>query len=289
MRAVAEVLIEPIVTVYTPESPLRHPLQLFRAMWRDLLASRELAWCLMVQDISAQYRQSAFGILWALIPPVATAVVFIILNREGAIRIESTTVPYPAFVMFGTVLWQLFIDSVYAPLKAMQTGKSLITKVHFPREAIILSGIGQTLFYCGIRTLILVAVFIIYQVPVGWGLVMSLCLMLMLMLLGIAVGLLLLPVGMLYTDVMAALGTVTSLWFFVTPVVYPPPDRWPYSLLVTLNPVTPLLVGVRDLALRGELTNGLSVAIVSGLTLVALVFMWILLRISLPIWTERSG
>ena len=276
-------------TIYTPDSPLRQPRRLLRTMWRDLLASRELAWCLMVRDISAQYRQSAFGILWAFIPPIATAVVFIILNREGAIHIQSTTVPYPAFVMFGTVLWQLFTDSLYTPLKVMQTGKSLITKVHFPREAIILSGIGQTLFYCGIRSLILIAVFVVYQVPVGWGLVMSLFLMGLLLLLGVAVGLLLLPLGMLYTDVMAALGTVTSLWFFVTPVVYPPPDRWPYSLLVNLNPVTPLLVGARDLALNGVLTNGFSVAIVSGVTLVALLFMWVLLRISLPIWTERSG
>lgn len=282
-------LSQPVVTIYTPESPLRHPLRLLRTMWRDLLASRELTWCLMVRDISAQYRQSFFGILWAFVPPIATAAVFIILNHEGAIRIQSTAVPYPAFVMFGTVLWQLFTDSLYTPLKVMQTGKNLITKVHFPREAIILSGIGQTLFYSGIRSLILIAVFVVYQVPVGWGLVMSLFLMGLLLLLGVAVGLLLLPLGMLYTDVTAALGTVTSLWFFVTPVVYPPPDRWPYSLLVDLNPVTPLLVGARDLALNGVLTNGLSVAVVSALTLVALLFMWVLLRVSLPIWIERSG
>jgi lipopolysaccharide transport system permease protein len=285
----AETLTQTVVTIYTPESPLRHPLRLLRAMWRDLLASRELAWCLMVRDISAQYRQSAFGILWAFVPPIATAVVFIILNQEGAIKIQSTAVPYPAFVMVGTVLWQLFTDSLYTPLKAMQTGKNLVTKVHFPREAIILSGIGQTLFYAGIRSAILAAVFVVYQVPVGWGLVMSLFLMGLLLLLGVVVGLLLLPWGMLYNDVTAALGTVTSLWFFVTPVVYPPPDRWPYSLLVDLNPVTPLLVGARDLALNGTLTNGLSVAIVSGLTLVALLFMWVLLRVSVPIWIERSG
>jgi lipopolysaccharide transport system permease protein len=54
--------------VYTPESILRRPRELFRQMWRDLLASRELAWRLIVRDISAQYRQSFLGVAWAFLP-----------------------------------------------------------------------------------------------------------------------------------------------------------------------------------------------------------------------------
>ena len=67
------------VVVYTPESQLRRPGVLLRSMWRDLKASRELAWRLFVRDTSARYRQSLLGVLWAFVPPIVTGVVFIVL------------------------------------------------------------------------------------------------------------------------------------------------------------------------------------------------------------------
>jgi lipopolysaccharide transport system permease protein len=115
-------------------------------MWRDLVASRELAWRLMVRDISAQYRQSLLGIFWAFLPPIAMAVVFVILHSRKLINISDTEIPYPAFAMFGTVLWQVFVDSLNAPLKTVTTAKAMLAKINFPKEALVLSAMGQTLF-----------------------------------------------------------------------------------------------------------------------------------------------
>src|ERR1044071_9102139 len=82
------------ITVYTPESELRSPLRLVRAMWQDLLVSRELAWRLMVRDIRARYRTSVLGVLWAFVSPIMTAAVFVVLNKTGAINIGVTDIPY---------------------------------------------------------------------------------------------------------------------------------------------------------------------------------------------------
>ncbi len=276
-------------TVYTPESQLRTPGRLVAAMWRDLLASRELAWRLLVRDISARYRQSVLGILWAFLPPIATAAVFIILNRAAVINVGTTDIPYPAFVMFGTVLWQLFVDSLNAPLKAVRANRSILTKINLPREAFILSAVGQVAFDFGIRLLILAGVYVIFRVPLTWGLLLAPFAILMLMLMGFVIGLLLTPVGMLYTDVAVALSTVTSLWFFVTPVVYPAPETGILSVLIKLNPVSPLLVGARDLATLGTLPDVGSFAIVSGVTLLGVLVMWVFYRVSLPILIERMG
>jgi len=60
------------ITVYTPESRLHNPGQMFREMFSDLLCGRELAWQLAVRDIRAQYRQTVLGLLWAFILPLAT-------------------------------------------------------------------------------------------------------------------------------------------------------------------------------------------------------------------------
>src|SRR5436190_8244377 len=84
-RVIVEAGADLPVTVYTPESPLRRPARMVREMFRDLLASRELAWRLFVRDISAQYRQSILGLFWAFIPPLVAALPFVFLNSQGII------------------------------------------------------------------------------------------------------------------------------------------------------------------------------------------------------------
>jgi lipopolysaccharide transport system permease protein len=205
--------------VYTPGSGLRSPLVMARQMWKDLLDSRELAWRLTIRDISAQYRQSLLGILWAFFPPIATALIFIVLNNRKIINIGDTVIPYPAFVMFGTVLWQVFVESLNSPLKVVTRSKQMLCKINFPREALILSAFEQTLFSLAIKLLILIAVFILFQIPVTWSTLLCLPAIMVLILLGLTFGLLLTPLGILYTDITHGLTIITGLWFFITPVV----------------------------------------------------------------------
>ena len=275
--------------VYIPESQLRHPRQLLQSMWRDLLTSKELAWRLMVRDISAQYRQSFLGIFWAFLPPVAMALVFVILNSRKLINIGETNIPYPAFAMFGTVLWQVFVDSFNAPLRVVTASKPMLAKINFPKEALILSGLGQTLFNLSIKLLILIAVFIIFKIPITWGVPLSLLAILVLVLLGTTFGLLITPVGILYTDISQGLTVVTGLWFFLTPVVYPSPTSFPFSLLAVLNPVSPILVGARDLATQGVLHNSIPFFTVTCIMLLVLAVSWVIYRLAIPILVERMS
>lgn len=277
------------VTVYTPESQLRSLSGLIASMWHDLLASRELAWRLMVRDIRARYRQSALGVLWAFLPPIATTLTFVFLSRAALINVGPTDIPYPAFVIFGSVFWQVFVESLNTPLRVMQSNKSMLSKINFPREALILSGIGQVFFDLGVRSLILAIVFVLYGLRPSWGLLLAPFAVLTIILLGIVIGLLLTPIGMLYNDISAALPFIINLWFFVTPVIYPQSETWPYSLLNQLNPVAPLLVGARDLATQGILPNAPPFLIISAVTLLGLLVMWVLYRVSLPILIERMS
>ncbi len=245
-------------------------------MWRDLIDSRELAWRLTIRDISAQYRQSLMGILWAFFPPIATALIFIVLNNRKIINIGETDIPYPAFAMFGTVLWQIFIESLNSPLKVVTKSKKMISKINFPREALILSAFEQTLFSLFIKLLILIAVFIFFQIPITWYTLLCLPAILILMLLGLTFGLLLTPAGILYTDITQGLTIITGLWFFITPVVYPPPTSFPFSLLTIINPVGPILTGARDLACKGVLNNPIPFFIITFLMFVFLIIAWII-------------
>jgi lipopolysaccharide transport system permease protein len=275
--------------VYTNESGLRSARKMAKDMWHDLTAARELAWRLMVRDISAQYRQSLLGIIWAFLPPLVTALVFIILNDREIINIGETPIPYPVFAIFGTVLWQVFVFSLNAPLRVINASKSLLTKINFPREALVLSSLGQTLFNAGIKIVILILVFILFKIPFTWGVPFSLLALIILVLLGITFGLLLTPIGLLYTDVLHGLTVITTIWFFVTPVVYPPPTNFPFSLLATLNPVSPILVGARSLATEGVLLTPISFFVVTVLMVLFLIIAWVVYRFAMPIIVERMS
>lgn len=275
------------VKVYTPESRLRRPIVLLSEMVTDLLSSRELAWQFFYRQVSSRYRQSALGPFWALIPPVLIALTSTVLRRSGVIAVDDTGIPYPLYVMFGTVLWQLFANSLELPLKAMRSGIQLLRTIRVPVEGLLLAAVGEMLFDLSIQFLVLMAVFALFKVSLSWSIFLAFGAMAMLMCLGVGLGLFLVPIGSLYTDVSSALPFITRFWFFLTPVIYTPPERWPYSLLVDLNPVTPLLMTALNLSIKGAAVNVLGFWIVSAIAIVLLLVGWVFYRVAIPILVER--
>lgn len=273
--------------IYTPESILRHPIQLFKQMWWDLLASRDLAWRLMVRDISAQYRQSFLGITWAFLPPIVMAAGFTLASQAKVINVGATDLPYPAYVMFSTTLWQTFVEALNGPVEAVNKAKPMLARVYFPREAIILAKLGEVFFNFAIKLILIVALFIWFRIPVSWTVILAPVALLHLILLGTLIGTLLSPLGVLYQDVAKGLTIITGFWLFLTPVVFPVPSQGLFGSLVKLNPVTPLLVTTRELATTGILSQPFGFWIVSVLTLVGLMLTWVAFRIAIPYVIER--
>jgi lipopolysaccharide transport system permease protein len=258
-------------------------------MWQDLVSSRELSWRLFIRDLSAQYRQSFFGLFWAFVPPIMTSIIFIFLQTRNIVNFGETDIPYPVYVLVSVVLWQLFSESLNSPLKSVTAAKPLLAKINFPREALIVSAFYMILFNMLIKLLIIVVVILAFRLTPGWGLLFAPLAMLMLSLLGFAIGLAITPLGTLYTDIGTAIPIFTQLLFFVTPVVYPPPETFPFSLIAVLNPISPLLIAARDLITVGTISNPVAFSIVSMLTWVLLLIAWVVYRLSLPILIERMS
>jgi lipopolysaccharide transport system permease protein len=272
---------------YTPESYLKQPSKLLREMWRDLLASRELAWRLMVRDISAQYRQSFLGFTWAFLPPILMAAGFTLAGQAKVFNVGATDIPYPAYVMFGTSLWQTFTEAINGPVQAVTQAKPMLARVNFPREAIILAKVGEVLFNFAIKLILIVGLFIYFRIPFQWSVLLTPVALVHLILLGTLVGTLLSPLGALYQDVSKGLASLLGLWLFLTPVVYPVPTEGLFGTLVKFNPVTPLLVTIRELATSDVLTQAPEFWLVSGLTWIGILLTWIAFRIAMPYVIER--
>ncbi len=277
------------LTVYTPEPALRAPGRLLREMLRDLRAARELGWRLCVRDVSAQFRQSLLGITWAFVPPLLTGLLFIALQSQRVLDFGPTEIPYPVFVLVGTTYWQIFVDALNAPLKSVTAAKPILVRILFPREALILSSLYLVLFNALIKGVVLVGIFLYFDLEATSGLLLAPLVVLLLILLGLTIGLALTPVGLLYTDVASGLMVATQLWFFATPVVYPPPTAFPLSILATWNPVSPLLSGARDLTTTGSLADPTLLLAVGAATLLGFFASWVFYRLALPVITERMG
>jgi len=280
--------------IYSPEPALKHPRQFFGDMFRDIGASGELAMALARRDISAQYRQSILGYVWAFLPILGTTGVFLFLRSGGAFETGTNAVAYPVYVFVGTMLWQLFADAVNGPLKMVTSSRGMLVKINFPREALILAGMLMTGFNFLVRLTLLVPALMFFawkgmytfSPPSLWLFPLGLF---SLVILGYTLGLLLTPIGMLYKDIQMALTMIMMFWMFVTPVVVSIPAAGPVATVMKWNPVSPMLDTTRAWLLGVEpLLFGHYLAIL-GLAVFLLIVGWILYRVALPHVIARLG
>jgi lipopolysaccharide transport system permease protein len=279
------------VEVHTPHSPMRQPFKLIANMARALWASRELAWRLFLRDLSAQYRQSALGYVWAILPPLAAAAPFIFLQSGGVMRMAETPIPYAAFALIGTLIWQTFVDAVNAPLRTVLAAKPMLARINVASEGVLLSGLYMVLFGLAIRMALLVGAFIVFGLTptsssglfiVGAG---------ALILVGFVLGLAITPIGVLYTDVQSALPIFTTLAMMLTPVVYPIPEGGAGAIVAALNPLTPLLEVTRDwlIGVEPSQIELVRFAWVSGIAAILLIVAWAGFRVAKPHIIARLG
>jgi lipopolysaccharide transport system permease protein len=281
---------KPHRVLYTPESMMRHPLRLFRIMWRDLLASRELAWQLMKRDISAQYRQSFLGIAWAIIPSLISAIGFSFAADSKVLNIGITDLPYPAYVMFGTALWQTFVEAMNGPVMEMTTAKQMLSRINFPREALILSRIGQVFFNFAFKLILIVGMFIWFRIPVTWSVILFPVALIHLVILGAGIGTFLAPLGAISQDFSKGLVLASTIWLFLTPVIYPVPSGdGVFGTIVKLNPVTPLLVTARELATTGIISDPQGFWVASIFAILLMLSSWLIYRLAMPFVVERMS
>lgn len=258
-------------------------------MARDLVNSRELAWRLFVRDISAQYRQSILGYLWVVIPPLVAALPFIYLNAQGIVSIGATPIPYAAYALIGTTIWQVFVDALNAPLRLVTAARPMLTRINLPREAILLSALAQVALGFLARLALLIGVLAWFRmVPPATALLFPVGIV-SLILAGFVIGLLLTPLGILYGDVQRALPIATTFLMLLTPVLYPPPRSGLGALIASFNPLTPLITATRDWLTVGATAHLVAFLTITSITLVCLLIGWVTMRVAMPHLIARIG
>lgn len=276
--------------VYSSESNLRKPWKIIGAIFRDIRMGQDLAIRLTIRDIKALYRQSILGLLWAFILPIATTLTWVFLNSSGIISLgESTDLPYPIYVFTGTMIWAMFLESMQAPITKTTKNKPILAKVNFPREAIVMSAIYESLFNAAIKAIILIVALAVLGYAGTYTLLLFPLALLSLVLVGTTIGLLLTPLATLYNDISKGLPLVMQFLMYTTPVIYAIPKEGLTAKLILANPLTPLIMTARSW-LTGSVGNFIPQFLtINAINLVLLLLMAVVFRVALPILIERMN
>jgi lipopolysaccharide transport system permease protein len=277
------------ITTYSAASPLSDPRALVSELFSDLWKSKELTWTLFLRDTRADYRQSILGFLWMFIPILATTFVWTFLFNYRIIKVDDPPVPYAIHVMVGTLIWYMFTSAINQPLASFNAGQGIFMKLKVPPEAFIISGMFKIFTDVLIRLLVLIPVFFYFQITPPLTILLFPFALLGTAIVGMAIGVLMIPLGSLYGDIPRIFGTAVALGFYITPIIFPIPKTGFAATVVTLNPATALIQVPRDL-----LTYGIGDFISPFLVLVLffsilLILSFLLLRAVLPILVERMG
>jgi lipopolysaccharide transport system permease protein len=221
-----------------------------RGLWprlqpRELWAYRDVGLILAERDVKVRYKQTFFGVAWALLQPLSAMGIFTLVLGEGA-GIESQGVPYAAFALVGLAVWFPFNTGITSAAESLVRDPELVTKVYFPRLLAPLGAVLASAIDLAMSLAIAQAVALIAGIPLQASLVVIPACFLAVVLLTLAFGVWLSALNVLYRDVRYALGFATQVLFFASPIVYPSslvPGGW--QSVLAINPVVGLVEVVR--------------------------------------------
>ncbi|WP_222262125.1 ABC transporter permease [Modestobacter marinus] len=205
--------------------------------WTTLWRSRELIGYFALRDIRLRYRQAFLGVVWVLAQPVASVAVFTVVFSQLA-GVSSQGVPYPVFALVGMVTWTYFSSAVLLGSSVLVNNANLISKVYFPRIAAPTAVLLPPGLDLAVSLVLVAAACVVYGVEPTLHLLAVPAWLLLLGATAFGMSLWLSALNVRYRDVQQAVAPVLQVWFFASPVAYPPTllEGW-HELVYAVNPM----------------------------------------------------
>ena len=253
------------ITVIKPKKTFS--LQGLKELWQY----RELLYFFTWRDFKVRYKQTAIGILWAIFQPFIAMVIFSIFFGKLA-KMPSDGIPYPIFVFTGLLFWQFFSTSLSGVSNSLLSGRSIVTKVYFPRLILPISATITKFVDFAIASGILIALMAYYNyLPNLIGLLILPLLLLISFMATLGLGLFLAAINVKYRDVRYILPFFIQMMLFITPVIYPTSIAGKYSWILVMNPMTGVIKAARAAILGNAPINWLLLLISGIISLIVLI------------------
>ena len=215
---------------------------------REIVRYRELLFTFVWKDVKVRYKQTFFGVAWALFQPFTTMIIFSIFFG-GLAKVPSDGIPYPIFVYSGLLFWNYFSTALTNCSNSLIENENIIKKIYFPRLLLPLSAISTPIIDFLIAWVLLAGMMVFFRIDMNILLLVLIPLLLLLSFVTVfGLGTFLAAVNSKYRDVRYILPFFIQLLLFVTPVIYPVgivPDDWKFLLFV--NPMTAVVESTRSI------------------------------------------
>jgi len=213
--------------------------------WMDLWRYRELFYILAWRDIAVRYKQTIIGVLWAVLRPLLTMMIFVVVFGKIA-KLPSEGVPYPIFVFAAMLPWTFFATAFSDASNSLIGNANLISKVYFPRliipaASVIVAGVDFLISF-----LILIVLMIWYQYIPDWHILTLPFFLLLAFFTALGAGLYIAALNVKYRDFRFVIPFITQLGLYISPVGFSTtivPEK--FQLLYYLNPMVAVIDGFR--------------------------------------------
>jgi lipopolysaccharide transport system permease protein len=191
---------------------------------KELIEYRDLVYFWVLREIQILYKQTVLGILWAILRPVFSMIIFSIIFGRFA-KIPSDGIPYPIFAYAALMPWTYFSQSVSKSTESLIQQASVISKIYFPRIIIPISPVIAGLLDFLLSFIVMIVMMIIYKVKLTGNFLIIPILILIMILTASGIGMWASALSIQYRDVRNA------MQFFITLMMYASPVVWPISIL----------------------------------------------------------
>jgi len=216
-----------------------------RHYWKDLWRHRELLYFLAWRDILVRYKQTVIGVLWALIRPLVTIVVFSVVFG-GLAKLPSDGMPYPILVSAAMLPWQFFAGAFSDIGNSLVGNANLISKTYFPRLVIPASTVAVAFVDFLVSLAILAGLMVWYGLMPDWRIIMLPILVLVAAAAALGAGLWVAALNVKYRDFRFVIPFIVQIGLFVSPVGFSSnviPEKWRF--LYAVNPMVGVIDGFR--------------------------------------------
>ena len=252
----------------------------------ELYHYRDLLWLWIGREVRVRYKQSALGVAWAVLQPLALTVVFTLVFSR-LIQVDTGGVPYPIFAYSGLVPWTFFATSLAFAIPSLVNNLNLVGKIYFPREILPLANIGAALLDFAMAGLVFAGLMLIYQIPLTLNVLWVVPLIIIQIMLTIGVTLLGAAAIVFFRDVRFVIPLLVQIWMYASPVIYPtdlvPPQ---YQALYFLNPMAGLIDGYRRALVYGQPPQADAVGLSAVISLTLLLSGYFIFKRSEPVFAD---
>ena len=249
-------------------------------MFKRLYAYKDLLLVFIWREFLIRYKQTAIGVLWAILQPVSLMLLFTFIFGV-VLHTTQKNYPYTLFYFAGVLPWTFFSGATNFAVTSLSGNFNLVTKIYFPREIIPLSGVAINFIDYLIGLIVYFLLLLFYRVPLTWNFLWLIPLLAMLVLYTTSISLLLAALNVYYRDVKLASTFLLQFLFFATPVIYSidaVDNRW--KMLLFLNPLTFIVENMRRVTIEGrEIVLWQMGAELAGIVILSFVVYRIFIRI----------